>query len=141
MKFHPNGTEKSMSPLKYCLDTHPLIWYFTGQKTLSTDAKDALDDIFSGKADCFISSIVLLETFHLSIKKKSFNFLTFLKQIRLSNVIIVPLDKVILSACYRLPKNLDIHDRVITATSLVSNSFLITKDPTIRKLREIETLW
>lgn len=126
---------------KYCLDTHPLVWYFTGQATLSNSAKKALDEIFSGKAECFISSIVFLETFHLSLKKKSFIFMEFLKMLRRLNILVVPLDKTVLSICYKLPSSLDIHDRIIVATSKVNNCILITKDENLRKNKTIKSLW
>lgn len=126
---------------KYSLDTHPLIWYFTGQKTLSFKARQIIDDVFNKKADCFIASIALLEAFHVSLKRKDFDFTKFLKSLRLSNIIIVPLDKVVLTACFRLPRNLDIHDRVISATALVNESQLVTKDALLRNIRSLKTLW
>lgn len=130
-----------MSSPKVCLDTHPLIWYFTGQRTLSLKAKGVIDSVFNQKTDCFISSIVLLESFHLSLKRKDFIFTKFLKSLRLPNIIVVPLDKIVLSYCYRLPTNLDIHDRIITATSIVNGSILVTKDPVLRRIRSVKTLW
>ncbi len=130
-----------MKEPKYCLDTHPIIWYFIGQKTLSQKAKKILDQIFSQEAIGFISSIVLLEVFHLSLKKETFIFSQFLKTIRLPNIIIVPLDKVVLSKCFLLPKNLEIHDRAISATALVNNSVLITKDPDLKAMPGLKTLW
>lgn len=141
MKLHPVGTKLLMNSPKYCLDTHPLIWYFTGQKTLSANAKKILDEIFSGKSTGYMSTIVFLEAFHLSLKKKSFIFPDFLKNLRLSNIIAVPLDKVILSFCYTLSPELDIHDRVIAATAIVNNSILVTKDPNLQKFKKIKTLW
>lgn len=130
-----------MNSSNYCLDTHPLVWYFTGQKTLSQQAKQVLDDIFTGKATAFIPTIVLLEAFHVSMKKKEFLFPLFLQRLRLSTISIVPLDKVVLSACFRLPKRLSIHDRIIAATALVSKGILITKDPQIKSITKIKTLW
>ena len=130
-----------MSLPKYCLDTHPLIWYFTGQKTLSVKSRKIINGIFSQKSTCFLSSIVLLEAFHVGLKNKKFVFPKFIQQLRLSNIIIVPLDKVILKTCYQLPKQLDIHDRIITATALVNKTALITKDKEIRKISSIKTIW
>lgn len=130
-----------MSSPKVCLDTHPLIWYFTGQKTLSSKAREIIDRVFSQKTDCFISSIVLLEAFHLSLKKRDFVFAKFLRSLRLPNIIVVPLDKIVLSSCYRLPANLDIHDRVISATSIANGSVLVTKDQALRKIKSVKTLW
>lgn len=130
-----------MRRLKYCLDAHPLIWYFTGQKILSQNAKKILDQLFSQEVVGFISSIVLLEIFHLSLKKERFIFSQFLKAIRLPNIIIVPLDKVILSKCFLLPKKLDIHDRVIVATALVNNAVILSKDSDFKMIPNLKTVW
>lgn len=130
-----------MKSSKYSLDTHPLIWYFSGQKSLSRRAKKVLDRIFSGELLCFLSAIVLLEAFHLSLKKKEFIFPNFLKKLRLENIIIVPVDKIILSSCYHLPKKLTIHDRVIAATAEVNKCVLLTKDKEIQKQTRVQTVW
>jgi len=125
----------------YCLDTHPLIWYTTGQTALSASAKTLLDAVFSGKTSAYISSIVLLETFHLSLKHRDFIFPTFLKRLRLPTIHIVSVDQHILSCCYTLPKELDIHDRLIVATTKLTNTILITKDPIIQKTDAIRWIW
>jgi len=130
-----------MNSSKFCLDTHPLIWYFLGQKTLSSKAKQIIGKIFSIETICYIPSIVILEAFHLSLKQPKFNFTKFFTSLRISNVIIVPLDKIILTACFNLPKNLNTHDRIICATSLATKSILVTKDETIRKLTAIKSVW
>ena len=130
-----------MNSPKYSLDTHALVWYFTGQKTLSAKAKKILDEIFSGKAACFVSIIVLLETFHLSLKNKNFTFPEFLNNLRITNIIVVPLDKAVLSSCYSMPPVLNIHDRIIAATSSINKCILITKDEILRKNKIVKTLW
>ena len=126
---------------KYCLDTHPLVWYFTGQKTLSPKARKILDELFSGKITCYISIIVLLEIFHLSLKFKKFNFPKFLETIRLPNIIIVPLDRVILETCFALSKNLEIHDRIIAATASINECILVTKEKVLHDLTSLKVIW
>ncbi len=130
-----------MSSSNYCFDTHPLIWYFLGQKTLSNKAKQILDSIFLNKVTCYIASIVLLEAFHLGLKQPKFNFAKFFQTLRISNIIIVPLDKVVLTSCFNLPKNLDIHDRIICATAIATKSTLVTKDATIQKIKSVKYIW
>lgn len=130
-----------MNSLKYCVDTHALIWYFTGQKTLSLKAQEVLNEIFAGKYRCYVASIVLLEAFHVSLKHKKFHFPKFLKALQLSNIIIVPLDQVVLLTCFRLPKDLNIHDRVVVSTAIVNKSTLVTKDEHMRKISSVKTLW
>lgn len=125
----------------YCVDTHPLVWYFTGQKTLSKKAKQLLDEIFAGKKSCFISSIVMLELFHLSLKRKKFEFPKILQALRHRNIIIVPTDQVVLNEAFQLPKNLEIHDRVILATAIVTNSLLVTKDRVLASTFKSKIIW
>lgn len=130
-----------MNSLSYCPDTHSLIWYFTARKSLSTNAKEILEKIFLGKIKCFIPTIVLLEAFHVSLKERRFIFPIFLKKLKLRNIFIVSLDKKILSTSFMLPKNLEIHDRVIAATALVNGATLLTKDSVLKKTPNLKTVW
>lgn len=127
--------------VKYCLDTHALVWYFRGQKTLSIKAKDALDQIFSGNDICFIPTMVILEAFYVSLKHKDFKFPRFFEALKRENIIIVPFDKDILIQSFSLPARLDIHDRIIVAVAKETESILMTKDRVISSFSEIETLW
>jgi PIN domain nuclease of toxin-antitoxin system len=130
-----------MNLTNYSIDTHALLWHFTGKQALSTKAKKIIDKIFLGSNKCYLSTIVPLEAYHHALRKPKFNFQTFIIQLKKSNILFIPLNKKVLSLCYKLPKNLEIHDRVITATALVTNSILITKDPEIRKIKEVKTVW
>lgn len=125
----------------YCLDTHPLVWYVTGQSTLSSSAKTILDAIFLKKVPAYLSAMVLLETFHLSLKRPDFVFPAFLKRLRLPHIRVVPIDQHILSCCYTLPAELDIHDRVIVATAKITNTTLVTRDPVIQKAKVVSWIW
>ena len=129
-------------PESFCIDTHSLVWYFTGQKTLSETAKSLLDQLFfSTEITGFISIIVLLEIFHLSLKKPQFAYPVFLQHLKRVNLPIVSLDQTILTHAYSLPKNLDIHDRIIAATALYTKSILITKDRMLHQVKGLHTLW
>lgn len=126
---------------KYSIDTHPIIWYFSKRKTLSTRAKHAIDEIFTKRTGCYISTMVFLEAFHTSLKHHEFKFSYFLKELRLPNIKVVPLGKAILEECYKLPKILNIHDRIIVATARLSKTPLVTKDEIIRSLKIVDTVW
>jgi len=126
---------------KYCLDTHPLVWYFTGQPTLSVKAKLILDQVFKARTHGVIPSIALLEMYHLSLRKKRFLFPVVLRKIQLPNITIITLDKAVLTASYHLPKTLNIHDRVIAATAIVTGCVLLTKDAALRSLKQLKTAW
>ena len=126
---------------KYCIDTHALVWYVTGQKTLSNAAKTAIDAVFTRKAEGYLSAIIFLELLHLSFKQKQFTFPKLLQELRRPNIFIVSVDQDILKVCYTLSHTLDIHDRIIAATTLVTKSKLITKDPLITKSLKTSVIW
>lgn len=132
---------KIASMTLYCLDTHAIVWYFTGQTALSPRAKEAIDAVFFGRAHGYISIIVLLELLHLSFKHPSFSFPVILRKLRQRNIFIVPVDKPLLTICYRLPVYLEIHDRVIAATAKRSKSVLVTKDAAFTRVSDISILW
>lgn len=55
--------------------------------------------------------------------------------------VIVPLGSDILKMLPDIKKVTEIHDKIITATALLYNSVLITKDPEIIESGYVETLW
>lgn len=132
---------KIVSMTSYCLDTHAIVWYFTGQTTLSRRAKEGIDDVFSGRVHGYISIIVLLELLHLSFKHSLFSFPVILRKLRQKNVFIVPVDKPLLTICYRLPVTLEIHDRIIAATAKRTRSVLVTKDAAFTRVSGLSILW
>ena len=126
---------------RYCLDTHVLVWYFRGKSTLSKSAKKVVEEILLGKAVGVISTMSLLESFYIGLRDKEFIFSDFLKFIEKGNIFIAPFDLVILPTCYNLPKEIDIHDRIIAATSIATGSVLVTKDKKLRSIADVKTLW
>ena len=130
-----------MSLPKYCFDTHPWVWYFRESKTLSEKAKLILDEAFAGNIVAFIPSIVLLEAFHLSLKDSKFVFSEFVDFLKRAEFIIIPLEEEVLKTCFGLPKEVNIHDRIVIATTKMSGSKLVTKDKVIRSLFPLETIW
>lgn len=125
----------------YCLDTHSLVWYFLKRKTLSLKAEDTIRKVFEGKATGIISIMVILEAFYVSMKEKVFDFSRFLEVLDNSNIRIIPFDKNVLAKTLLLPKGPDIHDRIIVATAIITNSKLVTKDKVLRSLFPLETIW
>ncbi|PIU71886.1 hypothetical protein CO176_00600 [Candidatus Woesebacteria bacterium CG_4_9_14_3_um_filter_39_10] len=130
-----------MSLPKYCFDTHPLVWYYRESKTLSEKAKLILDEAFSGDLVAFVPSIVLLEAFHISLKDSKFVFSEFVGFLKKAEFIIIPLEEEVLKTCFGLPKEINIHDRIVIATAKISGSRLVTKDRALRSLFPLETIW
>lgn len=135
------GCKKSIKLDNYSLDTHALVWYIRGQSTLSSKAKHVISKIFAGEANGFISTMVILEAFYISLKHENFIFDKFLQDIKRPNIRVVPFDLKVLSQCFELPAKIDIHDRIIAATAILTNSPLVTKDKILRSNFPQETIW
>lgn len=125
----------------YSLDTHSLVWYIRGSGTLSLKARQIVQDIFDGKTGCYISTMAILEAYYISLKYKDFIFSNFLKTINRPNIKIISFDRKVLAQSVELPKEIDIHDRIIVATAIVTNTPLVTKDRILRRNFPLETIW
>lgn len=117
------------------------MWYFLKQNTLSSFAKGKMREVFNGKSQGFISIITILEAYYVSLKLKIFDFALFIKALGSSNIKIIPFDRDVLDKCLILPNSLEMHDRIIVATSILANSKLITKDKVLRSTFPLETVW
>ena len=126
---------------KYCLDTHSLVWYFLGSSTLSRKAKSLIRAGFTHQATLVIPTLVLLETFHVSLKASHFSFPEFLVYLKAARILVAPFDKAVLKHCYKLPPKINIHDRIIAATALAYNCPLITKDKTLHQQAAVTVVW
>ncbi len=122
------------------IDTHPLVWYLEGNQKLSTKAFNAIRQAEKNGL-IYIPIIVLMEILYLNEKRKiSLNFNNLLESINTSiNYQIIPFDYEILMAT-KLLSGLEMHDRIILATALLTKTPLITKD---RQLTEsgLEIIW
>lgn len=85
--------------------------------------------------------MVVLEAFYVSLRHSDFNFSNFLKIIDRPNIKVVPFDKKVLNQSVELPGEMDIHDRIIVATAIITNTPLITKDRILRENFPDETIW
>lgn len=126
---------------KYCFDTHPLVWYLKKQKILSSRAEKSIREVFQGKAVGVLSTMVILETYYVKLKDPYFDFSKFLRIINRPNIKIISFDEKVLEQSYILPSEIDIHDRIIVATSIVTDSQLVSKDKTLRSLFPEEIIW
>jgi PIN domain nuclease of toxin-antitoxin system len=125
----------------YSLDTHSLVWYIRGFSTLSPTAKDIIAKIYRGEANGFISTMVVLEAFYISLKHKTFAFSSFLEKIKRPNIRVIPFDNEVLVKTFELPAELDTHDRIIAATAVVTSTPLVTKDRILRASFPKFTIW
>lgn len=130
-----------MRSKKYSLDTHAIVWYLLKDKKLSKIAEESIRSIFKKQAIGIISIMVLLELYYVSLKDKRFDFAKTMDLIRDANIRIVNFDMRVLSKAVELPNGFDIHDRIIVATSILTNTQLVTRDGVLRNLFPNETIW
>jgi len=127
--------------MKYVVDTHALVWYFTNDSRLGKQALKILKEAEYGDHEILISSIVLLEAIDIAEKKKVrfqmrhlFDFMD-----SRSNFRIVPLDSEWLRVILRTGRGLELHDRVIMTVAKTFRAHVLTKDTEIKGLTE--TIW
>ncbi len=124
------------------LDTHALLWYV--DKPLQWKLSPAASEVIR-KAETegivYVPAIVLMEILDLVEKKRSsISFERLMLSIEESeNYQIIPIDATLLKT--RMPlKGLDIHDRLILATAILTDSVVVSKDKAMRA-KGINVVW
>jgi len=128
--------------MDYVTDTHSLVWYFTDDSRLSSNALIAFQTA-EVEGTIFVPAVVLAEIMFISRKGRiAISFEETLRRIEESGSFeIVPLNAEILRTADRIEADLEMHDRLIAATALHNSSSLITKDETLRESRVVPTIW
>ncbi len=128
------------------VDTHVIIWNALRPSLLSRNAKRTIDK--ANETDGMIFSEISFWEIAMLIKKKRLiidvSYLDFIKLLRASNNYIVKeLTPEIAVLSVDLPSeiNQDPADRIICATSILNNTYLVTADKNLRKAKGIKTLW
>ncbi len=128
--------------MDYVTDTHSLVWYFTDDPRLSRNALKAFEQTIE-EGIIIVPSIVLAEI--IFIAKKGRITLTFeetLKKIGdYENFDIAALDVDILKVADRIEVDMEMHDKLIVATSIFFKTTLITRDERIRESGIASTIW
>lgn len=128
----------------YTIDTHALIWFETKDRRLGTKARQVLNDAKKGKHQILIPAIVVTEVVWLleNRKVKDLELKNFLEQIRkLPQYKITPIDWLVLKKFIEISADLEMHDRLIVATAVLTNSPVITKDSKIKATPRVQTVW
>lgn len=127
-------------------DTHVIFWYFASPERLSPAALAALEQADSAGEPIYISAISVVEIVYLIEKQKLpeivFERLTTELADSQSGLVVVPLDLSIAKTLRRVSRNSvpEMADRIIAATALYLDLFLITKDAQIRTAG-LKTIW
>ncbi len=116
------------------VDTHTLVWYIDEASNwkLTKRAMNIIDDAEKNSM-IFVSAISLMEVIDLAEKGRiSISFHKVLSAIRINDAYkVIPVSDELINTAISL-KGLEIHDRLIVATAIMTNSVLVSKDREIR---------
>ncbi|MBK8985817.1 MAG: PIN domain-containing protein [Chloroflexi bacterium] len=125
----------------YVLDTHILIWYFSGNTRLSEALKDLIDSARRRGGRLLVPTIVLAEA--LNIAEKGKVALDFAELYRLvqsePEFEIVGFGSEVFEKTMQIQDVREIHDRIITATASYYGAGVLTQDQVIRASSEVDT--
>jgi len=128
--------------MDHVTDTHSIVWYFTDDPRLSRRALEVFEKTIKEGA-IIIPTVVLAEIMYIAGKGKiTLTFDETLQKIdSYENFIVAALDLEILKVAEKIKLNLEMHDKLIAATTLYYNASLITKDPSITKSGVCTVTW
>ncbi len=128
------------------VDTHIIIWDALKPKVLSAKAKKEMYQ--ANQTDGIIFCDICLWEIAMLINKKRIEidvpYLKFIDLVKASNNYIfqgITPEIADLSTNLQLDINSDPADKIISATSLISNTPLITADKNLRKSKNLKTIW
>jgi PIN domain nuclease of toxin-antitoxin system len=123
----------------YVLDTHVLVWYFTGSARLSPEARNIIDQVRQQGGRLLVPTIVLAEALNVAAKGRViFDFQTLYQLVRAEPEFeIVEFGIEIFDETRRVSAVPEIHDRIIVATARFYGADLLTKDGVIRSSGEV----
>lgn len=128
------------------LDTHVIIWDALKPELLTSKAKKAIEA--ANQTDGIIVCEISLWEIAMLMQKRRIEiqatYLEFINLIKASNNFIFQgISPEIAELSARLPSdiNLDPADRIIAATSIITNTRLITADKNLRQSKRLRTTW
>lgn len=123
--------------MEVVLDSHTLFWLLSDSLKLSKLAKRYIEK----SERVIIPSIVLMEILYLLEKNNlSFRFIDVLNEMRVRGYLVYPLDLEVISQSLFIPRQIEMHDRIIIATANLFNAYLISRDKEIKKSYP-KTIW
>src|SRR5262249_51566405 len=135
-------------PMNFVADTHALIWHFSGDSRLSSEAKRCFAMADQGEAVMFVSVITVVEVIYLDEKGKvskelSKQAIHLLKPAEDASYRLVPIDYALSLAVASVSRTSvpELSDRIIAATAYHLHLPLITKDKRIHDWKGIESIW
>ena len=129
-------------------DTHALLWYLSNSSKLSSDALAAFEKAERNGFSIYVPAIVLIELRYLVEKGRDIfesDFLLVVGKLKSpqSALTFAPLNQGTAEDLHQIPRAIvpDMPDRLIAATAYNLNLPLISKDTSIRNLRNITIIW
>jgi PIN domain nuclease of toxin-antitoxin system len=128
--------------VQYLADTVAIIRHFANVGKIGKAAKLILQDADSGKNTILISIISIVEILYLSERNKIPLDLETVRRklLPLDNYRIVDLDFDIVETA-KTVQGLELHDRLIVATSLSLNIPILTSDQIIKDSGQVDVIW
>ena len=95
------------------------------------------------EVEVLVPTIVLAELLYICEKAKAPLDLdeVLTKILECTGFTIVPFDFEVFNQMLKMPRELDIHDRIIAATSLTYNAAIISKDRALKKSKAVKVRW
>lgn len=127
--------------MNFLLDTHTILWYLSGNKNISSKAKDAIEKQENNKF-CSIASLWEV-AIKISLNKLTFDFdlIEFLKYLDDTGIEIIQISKVHIIKVSSLEFfHRDPFDRLIISQAATDNLTIITNDDHIKRY-PISTFW
>lgn len=124
----------------YVVDTHVLIWYFTGSNRLKPALKEKVDEIRNRNGRLLIPTIVLAEAFDIAEKGRvEFGFVKMQQVIREEPEFeIISFSPEIFTTMTQVRNVPELHDRIIVATARFYGAGILTKDREILESGEVQ---
>ncbi len=129
--------------MAFLVDTHTLIWFLTKDNKLSARVIEILKRAEDGEETIIIPTIVLAEIMYICERKKvGLSFSKIIEGLKGSvNYIVYDLDIDTIIKANELNKILELHDRIIVASAILTDSKILTKDENIRKSNYVDAIW
>ena len=126
----------------YVIDTHVLIWYFTGNKRLKPALREKIDDIRNRNGRLLVPTIVLAEALAIAEKGKvEFDFAEMQRIIREEPEFeVISFSPEIFHTVVQVHNVPELHDRIIVATARFYGAGILTKDREILESGEVKHL-
>ncbi len=126
----------------YVVDTHTLIWYFTGNSRLPERQKALIDTVRNQGGRLLIPTIVLAEALNIAEKNRViYDFDAMYRIIQAeAEFEIVAFTNEIFATAIQVKDQDGIHDRLIVATAKFYAAGMLTKDRVIRSSGQVDIL-